>query len=134
MRNIFVIGLFLAAGVVASAQKDNPSSYFYTAAAERYLSDTEVDSLFYSTSVAVFKENQVPPALLKKNYPVMRSMLAGYSRNTIIASFKAIEAIAKKKIGAETGSPQYLAYKKLYTEALVRQVSNTLYNHPSLKP
>ncbi|HWR32189.1 MAG TPA: DUF2207 domain-containing protein, partial [Chitinophagaceae bacterium] len=134
MRNNFLILVFLSSVFFASAQKTEPQTWFFTQPSEKYFTDAEIDSLLHSTTETLFKENMVPEVLFDKNYPVVKSLLMVTAKNNIVVSFKAIENKLKKNIVAENGSQQYADNKKLYTEALLKQVRNAFYTNKFLLP
>ena len=134
MRNNFLILLFLCSVFFASAQKKEQQTWFFTRESENYFTDAEVDSLLRRTTETLFKEKMVPEVLFEKHYPVVKSLLVGAVKNNIVVSFKTIESKLKKNSIAEKGSQQFADNKKLYTEAVVKEVRNSFYTNKYLLP
>jgi len=124
MRHYLVSFYFLLSSFIVVAQKARPVRYLYTPSAQKYLSEAETDSLFYTTSAVIFKENQIPSALFEKKYKEIKPLLVAFSRRDIIQSFNQIEINRQKNGLAEN--------KKLYTDAFVKQVRNSYNNNKQL--
>ncbi len=117
MRSCFItISLLLSAFFVA-AQKAKPPRTIYTTASQQYLTAAEADSLLYTTSSLLFKENGIPIPLLEKKYKEIKPVLVTMSRQPAIHSFNQIESNHQNNSFADI--------KKKYTDAFVKQLRIT---------
>ena len=134
MRKNVLLLLFLCSVFVTAAQKKEQQTHFLTQASEKYFTDAEIDSLLHSTSETLFKENMIPKVLFDKHYTEVKSILVSSVKNTIIVSFKEIENKQRKNSITQNSSQQFTDYKKLYSEAVVKQVRNAFYTNKLLLP
>ena len=131
MKNTFLL-LFLSVSFFAGAQKGRPSLYVYTSVSTKYFTESEIDTILYTTSQTIFKENGIPVTLFEKKYPDIKNMLIAFSKSGIISSFKAIEAKRKKNTIAVKGTAAFDSTKKLYSDALNVQIRKTFLNNKGL--
>jgi uncharacterized membrane protein len=126
MQKRFIIFLFLFPALVAAAQNGRPPVYFFTQISERYFTDTEIDSLYYTNAKMLFNENGVPDALFEKKYPAVKNMLLLKSKVKIKQAFNAVEYEQRTNARLNKEPLAYNEIKDLYTAAFQKQVQNTL--------
>jgi len=114
------------------AQKKKTPVYFYTAASQRFFSDTEMDSIFYERAKAAFRYNDIPERVFEKQYPVVKPQLIVLSRKNITQSFKWVESTGGNSINAPRGSPTFESTKKLYLQYLVKNIDKAFVDNRSL--
>jgi len=132
MQKISLIFLFIFSAFFAKAQKAKVPSTYFTKASEFYLTDAEVDSLYYEEALVFLKEHNIPEQLVEKTYPTIKSMLQATSRQKITQAFKELEAEQKIKIITDKNLPQYNITRRLYIESFQAQVRNTFAASKSL--
>ena len=132
MRKTIILLIFLFAVFFADAQKAKTPAYYFTRTSEYYLTDAEVDSLFYEEAAVFLKEHSIPEQLIEKTYPAIKSMLQTMSQQKITEAFKDLETQQKIKITADKKSTQFYATKNLYSEAFQAQIRNTFYANQTL--
>ncbi|MGC4101083.1 DUF2207 domain-containing protein [Ferruginibacter sp.] len=115
----------------ANAQKTKPPVYFYTQAAEQYLSDVETDSLLYNTVEQLFANHLVPHELFEQKYPYVKAIVISLSKNGITQSFKTADLQVKKN--APKGTLLYASYKLLYVNAFTKEIKRTFETNRLLK-
>ena len=132
MQKLSLILLFIFSAFFAEAQKAKVPSTYFTKASEFYLTDAEVDSLYYEAALVFLKEHNIPEQLVEKTYPGIKSMLQAMSQQKITQAFKELEAKQKIKIIADKNLPQYNITRRLYIESFQEQVRNTFSASKSL--
>jgi uncharacterized membrane protein YgcG len=120
MKKLFFLLVSWMMMAAIAAQQRSPS-YFFTTASERYFTDPEMDSLLYATVNDIFRENEIPEPVFKKNFPELRQLLQTIGRKNITNAFKKTEA-GIVKLNADKNSPQFSTNKQRYTESLQQTV------------
>lgn len=125
MRSILtVLFLFFFFGLKAQ----QPMSYYYTAASERFLSDGEMDSIFNKTSQEIFEENAITGHVYEKKYEKVKPILVGFSRTNILQGFKSVERANNVSLKAAKGSPKFIVIKDAYSAELRNAIRKTFEN------
>ncbi len=132
MRNSIFIFLFLFSSFFAAAQKAKPSFYFYTRISEYYLTDDEIDSLFFDETAMFLKEHSIPESTVKSTYPAIKNMLQSTSKQGIIQAFKELENQEKIKPITDKNLPKFYSIRHMYIESFQAQIRNTFVANKSL--
>ncbi len=130
MRKIVTTVVFLLICFVADAQKNKVPSYFYTRTSQAYLTDEEVDDLFYNEATRYLIENGIPDELVEKTYPQIKQMLVYACRQGIILAFKKAEKENKIKPPADENESGKNESRELYLN-LIRQEVRTSFSSKS---
>ncbi|MFM6926143.1 MAG: hypothetical protein ACKOU7_11625, partial [Ferruginibacter sp.] len=125
MQKISLIALFILSVFFAEAQKTKAPATYFTRTSEIYLTDAEVDSLYYEEAMRFLKEHSIPEELVEKTYPAIKSMLQATSQQKITQAFKELEARQKIKIITDKNLPQFTDTRSLYAETFREQIRNT---------
>lgn len=118
--------------LTAPAQKTKTPAYFFTQASEKYFTDAETDSLLEQYSLLIFEENNIPQALFKKHYPVIKRTVAALGQKNIAQAFKELEKKLGKTLIAPQGSDAFIINKEQYKEIIEQQLRNTYRTNLSL--
>lgn len=113
------------------AQPYKKDTYYYTAISEKFLSDAEVDSIFYYTSLDLFKRQRIPQQAFDKKYARIHDLLLGFANRSITASFRVIESKLSKKATVKASS-LYIETKKQYINVMRKQLLAAFSNHSAL--
>ncbi|MEO6252012.1 MAG: DUF2207 domain-containing protein [Ferruginibacter sp.] len=132
MRNSIIIVLLIFSGFSAQAQKAKTPSYYFTLTSEYYLTDAEVDSMFFEEATYFLKEHNIPDGVADKTYPVIRNMLQSMSRQGISRSFAALEKVEKIRPTVNKNADQYNQIKKLYIDAFQAEIRKTFFSNKPL--
>ena len=92
MQKISLIALIIFSAFFANAQKTKIPATYFTRTSEVYLTDAEVDSLYYEEALNFLKDHNIPEQLAEKTYPTIKNMLQATSQQKITQSFKELEA------------------------------------------
>ncbi len=132
MRKIINLLFFLSVAFFAEAQKTKTPHYFFTRTSEYYLTDAEVDSLFYDETTAFLKEQSIPESMVQTAYPAIKSMLQTLSRQKVTQAFTVLENQQKIKPITDKNLPNFYSNKRLYVEELQVQIRKTFSANKSL--
>lgn len=122
MQKRIISLLFLLSAFSAHAQNAKPPAYFFTQASERYFTDAEIDSLYYSNTKILFSENGLPDDLFEKNYPAVKAVLLLRSKQKIVQSFNSVERIQKINEKLKKQIPSFNETKDLYVDGFEKQI------------
>ena len=124
MRKIISLLIFLAV-FFAEAQKTKTPAYYFTKTSEYYLTDAELDSLFYDEATGFLKEQNIPASMVETAYPTIKNVLLAASKQKITQAFTILENQQKIKPITDKSLPVYYSTKMLYIESLHAQIRNT---------
>jgi len=133
MRNSIIIVVLLLSNIFAQAQRTKIPAYYFTKTSEFYLTDAEVDSLFYDEATEFLKEQNIPEAMAEAAYPTIKNMLLATSKQWIMQAFKELESQHKIKPTGDKNSLNFAIAKQLYTEEIQAQVRKTFFKNSALK-
>ena len=131
MRKIIILLIFLFAVFFAEAQKEKVPAYYFTRTSEYYLTDAEVDSLFYDEATAFLKEQSIPESMVQAAYPTIKSMLLTVSKQYITQAFTVLESQQKIK-PVDKSLPGFYSNKRLFIEEIQVQIRKTFSTSKSL--
>ncbi len=131
MRKTITLLIFLFAVFFAEAQKAKTPAYYFTRTSEYYLTDAEVDSLFYDEATAFLKEQSIPESMIQAAYPSIKSMLQTFSKQQITQAFTVLENQQKIK-PVDKSLPRFYSNKQLYVEEMQVQIRKTFSASKSL--
>jgi hypothetical protein len=131
MRKIITLLIFLFAVFFAAAQKAKIPTYYFTRTSEYYLTDAEVDSLFYDEATAFLKEQSIPESMIEAAYPSIKSMLQAFGKQQITQAFTILETQQKIK-PVDKSLSKFYSNKRLYVEELQVQIRKTFSASKSL--
>jgi uncharacterized membrane protein YgcG len=131
MRKIITLLIFLFSVFFAEAQKAKTPAYYFTRTSEYYLTDAEVDSLFYDEATAFLQEQSIPESMVQAAYPTIKTMLLSVSKQKITQAFSVLETQQKIK-PIDKSLPQFYSNKRLYIEELQVQIRKTFSTSKSL--
>ena len=131
MRKIITLLIFLFAVFFAEAQKAKTPAYYFTRTSEYYLTDAEVDSLFYDEATAFLKEQSIPESMVQAAYPTIKTMLLSVSKQKITQAFTILENQQKIK-PVDKNLPGFYSIKRLYIESFQAQIRETFSTSKSL--
>ncbi len=131
MRKIITLLIFLFIVFFADAQKAKTPAYYFTRTSEYYLTDAEVDSLFYDEATAFLKEQSIPESMVQAAYPTIKSMLLSVSKQNITQAFTVLESQQKIK-PVDKSLSKYYSNKRLYIEDIQVQIRKTFSASKSL--
>ena len=132
MRIICIQFCLLLFVFAASAQKSKPPAYYYTAASEKYFTDTEIDSLMEKYSAIIFEENTIPEPLFKKHYPTFKRTMAALAQQNIALAFRQLEKEVGKAITVQKNTIDFIANKTKYQQLLLEELRSTYRSNLSL--
>ena len=132
MRKITSLLIFLVAVFFAEAQKTKTPAYYFTKTSEYYLTDAEVDSLFYDEATGFLQEQNIPASMVEAAYPTIKNMLLTASKQKITQAFTILENQEKIKPVTDKALPRYYSIKRLYIESLQAQIRTTFASSKSL--
>ncbi|MBK8609362.1 MAG: DUF2207 domain-containing protein [Chitinophagaceae bacterium] len=122
MQKGFITWLLLLSVFFVHAQDTRPPAYFFTQNSEKYFTDAEIDSLYYTNCKMLFTENQVPEGLFEKHYPAVKAMLRLKSEQKIVQAFNNIEYTQKKNAKLKKEPLAFEEIKNVYLAAFNKQV------------
>ncbi|MEP7236438.1 MAG: DUF2207 domain-containing protein [Ferruginibacter sp.] len=125
MRNSIIIVVLLLSNFFVLAQKAKTPAYYFTRTSEYYLTDAEVDSLFYDEASGYLKEQNIPGAMVESAYPTIKNMLLTASKQKIAQAFTILENQEKIKPIIDKSLPGYYLVKRQYIESLQAQIRIT---------
>ncbi|MBK6379135.1 MAG: DUF2207 domain-containing protein [Chitinophagaceae bacterium] len=131
MRKTITLLIFLFAVFFAEAQKAKIPTYYFTRTSEYYLTDAEVDSLFYDEATAFLKEQSIPESMIEAAYPSIKSMLQAFGKQQITQAFTILETQQKIK-PVDKSLSKFYSNKRLYVEELQVQIRKTFSASKSL--
>ncbi len=131
MRKIITLLFFLFSVFFADAQKTKIPAYYFTKTSEYFLTDAEVDSLFYDEATAFLKEQSIPESMVQAAYPNIKSMLQAFSKQNITQAFTVLENQQKIK-PVDKSLPRFYSNKRLYVEEIQVQIRKTFSTNKSL--
>ncbi len=124
MRKIITLLIFLLTVFFADAQKTKIPAYYFTKTSEYFLTDAEVDSLFYDEATTFLKEQSIPESMIQSAYPSIKSMLQAFSKQNITQAFTVLEKQQKIK-PIDKSLPRFYSNKRLYVEEIQVQIRKT---------
>ncbi len=131
MRKIITLLIFIFAVLFAGAQKAKTPAYYFTRTSEHYLTDAEVDSLFYDEATLFLTENSIPEPMAQAAYPNIKSMLLTVSKQKITQAFTVLETQQKIK-PVDKSLSKFYSNKRLYIEEIQVQIRKTFATSKSL--
>lgn len=131
MRKTIALFIFLAVVFFAEAQKAKIPAYYFTRTSEYYLTDAEVDSLFYDEATAFLNEQSIPESMVQAAYPTIKTMLLSVSKQNITQAFTVLENQQKIK-PVNKSLPGFYSNKRLYIEEIQAQIRKTFSTSKSL--
>ncbi len=131
MRKIITLLIFLFTVFFADAQKTKIPAYYFSKTSEYFLTDAEVDSLFYDEATAFLKEQSIPESMVQAAYPNIKSMLQAFSKQNITQAFTVLENQQKIK-PVDKSLPRFYSNKRLYIEEIQMQIRKTFSSNKSL--
>ena len=88
MRNSIIIVVLLLSNSFVQAQRSKIPAYYFTKTSEYYLTDAEVDSLYFDEANDLLKERSIPESMIKATFPAIKKMLQNASQQKITEAFK----------------------------------------------
>jgi uncharacterized membrane protein YgcG len=131
MRKIITLLIFLFIVFFADAQKAKIPAYYFTRTSEYYLTDAEVDSLFYDEATTFLQEQSIPESMVQSAYPTIKTMLLSVSKQKITQAFTVLENQQKIK-PVDKSFPKFYSNKRLYVEEIQVQIRKTFSASKSL--
>lgn len=131
MRKIIILLVFLFAVFFADAQKAKTPHYYFTRTSEYYLTDAEVDSLFYDEATAFLTEQNIPESMARAAYPAIKAMLQIFSKQNITQAFTVLENQQKIK-PVDKSLSRFYSNKRLYIEEIQVQIRKTFSENTAL--
>ncbi len=131
MRKIITLLAFLFAVFFADAQKAKTPHYYFTRTSEYYLTDAEVDSLFYDEATLFLTEKSIPEPMAQAAYPDIKNMLQTMSKQKITQAFTVLETQQKIK-PVDKSLSKFYSNKRLYIEEIQVQIRKTFSENKAL--
>jgi hypothetical protein len=131
MRKIIILLVFLFAVFFADAQKAKTPHYYFTRTSEYYLTDAEVDSLFYDEATLFLTEKSIPESMAQAAYPDIKHVLQTMSKQKIIQAFTVLETQQKIK-PVDKSLSKFYSNKRLYIEEIQAQIRKAFYDNKTL--
>jgi uncharacterized membrane protein YgcG len=132
MRKTITLLIFLFPVFFADAQKAKIPAYYFTRTSECYLTDAEIDSLFYDEATAFLKEQSIPESMARAAYPNIKTMLLSMSKQRITQAFTVLENKQKIKPITDKSLPGFYSTRRLYVEEIQVQIRKTFSASKSL--
>lgn len=131
MRNSIIIVVLLFSNFFAKAQKAKTPNYYFTKTSEYYLTDAEIDSLYFDEANAFLTERSIPESMVRSTFPAIKKMLQNASQLSITEAFKKLENQQKIK-PVDKSLPAYYNTKRLYIESFQVQIRKTFFSSKDL--
>lgn len=143
MTRYLQILCFVLTGITVMAQRpdteaepaswSSKTTYYYGAQSERYFSDREIDSLFYTSSRQQFDYKGISGDVFETKYKTIKPLLVAATRVDIGQAFRSLESTEKSFGNAPKGSAQFSRNKELYTQDLIRVINRAFANNRNLR-
>jgi uncharacterized membrane protein YgcG len=131
MRNSIIIVVLLLSTLFVEAQKTKTPAYYFTKTSEYYLTDAEIDSLYFDEANTFLVERSIPESMVKATFPAIKKMLQNASQLKITEAFKKLENQEKIK-PVDKSLPRYYSIRRLYIESFQAQIRETFSTSKSL--